>query len=125
MAASRVNNDRDLRIINFKKSQLKKPVEEVLTLCEDNRGTIKDLSCCRNQSFNELFFRVNDVGLDKGTEPEGLCLDGFTDGSASSFFESSDDLEKPMELGEILLMLGDNEHELSSPPEDMDIEKIM
>ena len=71
-------------MISFKPSQLLHPSKEELNACSINKDCKEALSCCKNQTNNQLFSvreHLVDYGEQDGEALESISMASYVDGA--------------------------------------------
>lgn len=122
IAISRVKSPEHIRIVNFNRRHLLKPVKKALEICSsaDFCPPAVDLSCCRNKPFQQddlLSVRDRYQEIDQENEEPFQFPSDMLDGPVQACFEN-DEVATPLELLEVFDRLTRHESTLSSPPEE-------
>ncbi|XP_022779512.1 ATP-dependent DNA helicase PIF1-like [Stylophora pistillata] len=102
VAISRVKSPEHIRIVNFNRLQLLKPVKKALEICSSAHlcSPAMDLSCCRNKPFQQddlLSVRDRYQEIDQENEEPFQFPCDMLDGPVKACFE--DDVATPVEFG--------------------------
>ena len=122
VAISRVKSPEHIRIVNFNRRQLLKPVEKALEICSSAHlcSPTVDLSCCRNKPFQQddlLSVRDRYQEIDQENEEPFQFPSDMLDGPVQACFEN-DEVATPLELLEVFDSLTRHESTLAIPPEE-------
>lgn len=122
VAISRVKSPEHIRIVNFNRRQLLKPVEKALEICSSAHlcSPTVDLSCCRNKPFQQddlLSVRDRYQEIDQENEEPFQFPSDMLDGPVQACFEN-DEVATPLELLEVFDRLTRHESTLAIPPEE-------
>ena len=121
VAASRVEEDGHLQLVQFRKERLLSPPPEALSVCDVNKPQLPNNECCRNQHLPDHLFCCEDADCLNSDNEDIEMPSREEDGLVKSYFELIQCNNPVIDLESVFITLTKPENELASPPESLDI----